>query len=89
LSEYKSSVADSALEAGRSRQDPVLRAVKYKPFLEAWRKDVPAIGLYQPRYLYVMSHQHIYGLDAKFINTPSDRFNNVHQWMIKTTRVSE
>ncbi|MBP6917074.1 peptide ABC transporter substrate-binding protein [Candidatus Saccharibacteria bacterium] len=89
LSEYKSSVADSALEAGRSRQDPALRAVKYKPFLEAWRKDVPAIGLYQPRYLYVMSHQHIYGLDAKFINTPSDRFNNVHQWMIKTTRVSE
>jgi len=89
LSEYKSSAADLALESARSRQDVVLRAAKYKLFLEAWQKDVPAIGLYQPRYLYVISHQHIYGLDAKYINTPSDRFNNVQQWMIKTKPTKE
>jgi peptide/nickel transport system substrate-binding protein len=86
LSEYKSAVADSGLEAGRSRQDPTIRATKYKPFIEAWKKDAPAIGLYQPRYLYVYSHQVLYGINAKYINTPSDRFNNVQDWMIKTAR---
>lgn len=89
LSEYKSTVADSALEAGRSRQDDAVRAVKYKPFLAAWQKDVPAIGLYQPRYLYVYSHQHVYGINNKYINTPSDRFDNVHEWMIKTASESK
>lgn len=86
LAEYKSTKADMALEAGRSRIDADLRAAKYKPFLEAWREDVPAIGLYQPRYLYV-SAQHIYGLDnTKLINVPSDRFNNIEKWMINTVR---
>lgn len=88
LSEYKSSVADFALEAGRSRADNLLRAAKYKPFLEAWRNDAPAIGLYQPRYLYVSS-QHIFGLDNNLINSSSERFNNVHKWMINTVRATQ
>ena len=85
LSEYKSTIADIALEAGRTRIDPKLRAAKYKPFLEACRNDAPAIGLYQPRYLYV-SNQQIYGLTSKTINSPSDRFNDAYLWMIKTER---
>lgn len=85
LSEYKSTVADIALEAARTRTDPELRAAKYKPFLEAWRRDAPAIGLYQPRYL-VITNQHVYGLKPALINVPSDRFNNVSNWMINTTK---
>src|SRR6185437_7044334 len=37
LSEYKSDAADDSLEAGRTRLDPTLRAIKYKPFLQAWQ----------------------------------------------------
>ena len=85
LSEYKSVAADLALEAGRTRTDPALRAAKYKPFLEAWQRDAPAIGLYQPRYLSV-SNQPIYGVSSKTINVPSDRFNDVNLWMINTVR---
>lgn len=85
LSEYKSAVADSALEAGRTRIDPQLRAAKYKPFLDAWKNDAPAIGLYQPNYFY-LSNQTVYGLVEKTINTPVDRFNNVQTWMINTER---
>lgn len=85
LSEYKSTVSDIALEAGRTRTDPLLRAAKYKPFLEAWHDNVPAIGLYQPRYLLV-SNQHIYGLRSQLINSPSDIYNNIDQWMINTTK---
>lgn len=82
FSEYKSTTADKALEAGRTRTDPALRAIKYHPFLEAWRDDAPAIGLYQPRFLYI-TRQSIAGLVEHTINTPTDRYSNVQNWMIR------
>lgn len=88
FSEYKSSVADLALESGRSRSDAQLRAAKYAPFLRVWQSDVPAIGLFQPRYLYI-SNQHIYGIEnTNLINSSSDRFNNIENWMINTKRTT-
>src|SRR5206468_4518991 len=53
FSEYKNSKADLALEAGRTRLDPALRAAKYKPFLQVWQQDAPALAMYQPRVLYI------------------------------------
>lgn len=82
FSEYKSPAADKALEAGRSRSDSALRSIKYRPFLEAWRNDTPAIGLYQPRVLYFTRHS-VAGLNEHTINTPLDRFSNVQNWMIR------
>lgn len=87
LSVYKSSAADAALEAGRTRLDPALRAIKYKPFLQAWQQDAPAVGLYQPRLLYI-THSKVYGLAAQFINNDADRLNNVQNWMILTDKVT-
>lgn len=88
LSEYKSGVADKALEGGRTRLDVTLRAAKYKPFLDAWRADAPAVMLYQPRYLYVV-HSKIYGFDMKTMNDATDRYSNVQDWMIRATKVSK
>lgn len=82
LSEYSSPVADSSLEDGRTRQDPVLRAVKYGPFLKAWQQDAPALGLYQPKFLYVTRGQ-IHGVQDRPITVDTDRFNNVHEWMVR------
>jgi peptide/nickel transport system substrate-binding protein len=82
FSEYKSSAADKALEAGRTRADIGLRTIKYRPFLQAWHNDAPAIGLYQPRFLYI-TRQTIAGLNEHTINTPVDRFSNVENWMIR------
>jgi peptide/nickel transport system substrate-binding protein len=87
LSLYKSAAADAALEAGRTRLDPVLRSIKYKPFLQAWQQDAPAIGLYQPRFTY-LTHQKVYGLDAKVLNNSTDRLNNVQDWMVLTSEVT-
>lgn len=87
LSLYKSSTADAALESGRTRLDPALRAIKYKPFLQAWQQDAPALGLYQPRFLY-LTHTKVYGLNAQFINSDADRFDNVQNWMIRTAKVT-
>lgn len=83
LSEFKNSSADKALEAGRTRTDPALRAIKYKPFSEAWKEQVPAIGLYQPRFYYVVRGD-LSGFDPKRINAAADRFRNVRLWRIRT-----
>ena len=39
LSEYKNPTADAALEAGRTRLDPQLRAIKYRPFLKPGKRQ--------------------------------------------------
>ena len=82
FSEYQSPAADSALDAGRTRFEPALRAIKYQPFLQAWRQDAPALGLYQPRFLYVTRGQ-VYGLSEHTINTDTDRYDNVQNWEIR------
>lgn len=87
LSEYKSSTADLALEAGRTRTGEQLRKIKYEPFLKAWQADAPALGLYQPRFLYI-AHSPVYGLTQKAINTAVDRYDNVSNWMIRTANVT-
>jgi peptide/nickel transport system substrate-binding protein len=82
FSEYKSSVADSALEDGRTRNDPILRAIKYRPFLQAWQQDAPALGLYQHHFLYVTRGE-VYNFTDHTLTTDTDRFNNVQNWMIR------
>lgn len=86
FSEYESSTADAALEAGRSRIDAKQRAAKYKPFLEAWKDDAPSIGLYQPRYLYLVRGK-LYGFNPTVFNSSADRYANVENWAVRLDRV--
>jgi peptide/nickel transport system substrate-binding protein len=85
LSEYKSSAADQALQAGRTRADPKVRVVKYQAFLEAWRKDAPALALYQPNFLYI-TRGPVFGYERQALNSAADRFYNVENWMIRQQR---
>lgn len=87
LSEYKNSTADTALEAGRTRLDPALRIIKYRPFLQAWQQDAPAVGLYQPRLLY-LTNGTVAGLNDAPITRPIDRFANVQNWEIRQAKVT-
>lgn len=87
FSEYKSAVADEALASARSRLDAALRTAKYKPFLEAWRGDAPALALYQTRVLYI-TRETVYGLGTPTVSAASDRFYNVHNWMIRRGMVT-
>lgn len=85
FSQYESKAADEALESGRTRLDPALRAAKYQPLLSAWQADAPALGLYQPRFLYI-THGRVYGLEEKAINSDAQRYSMVHDWQIRQTR---
>jgi peptide/nickel transport system substrate-binding protein len=88
FSEWKSTTADAALQAGRTRSDNALRAIKYQPFLQAWRDAAPAVGLYQPRFLYI-THGPVYGLSEHAINADVERLTNVHNWMVREKGVSQ
>lgn len=88
FSEYQSSKADLGLEGGRTREDPATRAVKYEPFLEAWRADAPALALYQPRFLYIVRGK-IYNFTPKVFNQATDRYTGVENWMIREEKQPE
>jgi peptide/nickel transport system substrate-binding protein len=88
FSNYKSTQADKALQAGRTRQDPTLRAIKYKPFLEAWRNDAPALVLYQPRFLYIV-REPLYEFNPRVMNVNTDRYINVTEWMIREEKTTK
>ncbi|MGH7238553.1 MAG: ABC transporter substrate-binding protein, partial [Candidatus Saccharimonadales bacterium] len=87
FSEYKNPTTDEALEAGRTRLDSQLRVIKYAPFLQAWQQDNPALGLYQPRLLY-LTNGSVGGLDDPTLNSATNRFYNVNNWEIRETRVT-
>lgn len=88
FSEYKSKAADDALEAGRTRVDPQVRAAKYEPFLREWRQDAPALALYQPNFIYV-SRGKIHNFELSSLNGITDRYANVENWMIRQERVTK
>lgn len=88
LSEWNNATANASLEAGRTRLNPTLRAIKYAPFLQAWQQDNPALGLYQPRYLY-LTRGSLYGLTQHSIVNGINRFNDVQTWQVRTARVTQ
>lgn len=85
LSEYKSTAADQAVEAGRTRSDAAVRAVKYKAFLTQWMKDLPALPLYQPNYIYI-SRGTVFNYERSAANSAADRFYNVQNWEVRQKR---
>lgn len=85
LSEWKNTAADQSLEAGRTRSNGQLRAVKYVPFLQAWQQEAPALGLYQPRIAY-LTRDTVYGLTDKTITGSVDRYNGVEKWQIRSSK---
>lgn len=86
VSNYKSSEADRLLEAARLGRDANVRAAKYAGFVDVWAKDVPAVLLYSPRYLYGQDNR-VEGLNVGKIAEPSDRFYAIEQWSMKRQRV--
>ncbi len=87
LSEWSNSKADAALEEGRAKLDPVVRATAYQDLLSAWQQDLPALGLFQPRLLYV-TYGPVFGLNGNTINSNTDRYNNVQNWEIDEAKVT-
>ncbi len=85
FSDYKSHAADASLEAGRSRSNPKIRAIKYRDFIKAWNKDNPALALYQPNYTLIVRSP-FSGFNSKSLVSPVERYSDVEKWLIRQQR---
>lgn len=83
---YANITADKLLEDARTIADYSKRLTKYEEFEQEIAKDIPAIFVYSPDFIYVVP-ENINGLELGSVTTPSERFLNVHQWYIETDSV--
>ena len=71
-----------------STQKDDLQDVIYDDIRSEIEKGYPAVFLYSPSFLYFLNRE-VKNFDTKHINTPSDRFANIHNWYIKRDKVWE
>lgn len=83
---YANSTADKALAELRQTANPAKRSELLNTFTEEMSKDVPAVFLYAPDFVYSIPND-IAGVDLGFIETPDDRFLSLPQWHKETDEV--
>ncbi len=83
---YVNSKADKLLEEARTTYDTKQKNAIYESFEKIIKSDVPAIFLYSPEYIYVMSDK-IKGYHLESITNHSDRFYGIDKWYIDTNKV--
>lgn len=83
IAEFADRTADKALEDARATTDSAKRANLYKKFQQIVAKNIPAVFLFSPTHTFIAA-KNIQGINLRRLETPSDRFNNINQWYIKT-----
>lgn len=86
LALYSDKRVDGLLESARQTIEPASKINKYEEFQNIIARDMPAVFLYNPNYIYAVSAK-INGVDTEAINTPAQRFENINKWYINTSRV--
>ncbi|MFA6437603.1 MAG: ABC transporter substrate-binding protein [Candidatus Paceibacterota bacterium] len=88
LSLYQNKAVDAILKNARGELDAEKRLKLYGDLSSQITKDIPAVFLYSPKYLYVVNDK-IKGIKTTKINLPADRFASVENWYIETRRVKK
>ncbi len=83
---YTNPKVDKILEDASTTIDEASRIKKYAQFESEIKKDMPAVFLYSPKFIYVLS-SNIKGLSVDHIISPADRFENVYSWYTETENV--
>ena len=83
---YANSKADSLLEDARQISDKDARLKKYALFENEISKDIPAIFIYSPEFIYILPPK-IKGFESGLINNRSERFEEVYKWYIETDKI--
>jgi peptide/nickel transport system substrate-binding protein len=86
LSSYQNSEVDKLLENIRISSDVDIRKEKLSQLQNLIIADSPAIFIYSPEYLYLISKD-IKGVELEKIVDPSKRFTEIENWYIKTKRI--
>ena len=83
---YTNAKVDKLLEDAYITIDTPSRIKKYAQFEDEIRKDMPAVFLYSPDFIYVIKNN-LNGLSMDHINSPTDRFSNIYKWYTETDNV--
>ncbi len=86
MSLYDNKKADGLLEENRKSSDREIRKQKLELFQDIVIEDAPAVFLYSPDYIYIVSKQ-VKGMETRKIVDPSKRFSGIEKWYMKTKRV--
>jgi len=83
---YTNAKVDKILEEAFITIDDEARIKKYTEFENEIKKDMPAVFLYSPNFIYVVSKD-LKGISIDHIISPGDRFANIHSWYTETEDV--
>ena len=83
---YTNAKVDKLLEDAFITIDEKTRTQKYINFEQIVEQDMPAIFLYSPDFIYVVS-KNTQGFSIDHIITGGDRFLNSYLWYVKTDNV--
>lgn len=85
---YTNSKVDAMLDSARSAKGGEKQTEIMKNIFDEINKDMPAIFLYSPNYLYIVAEE-IKGFKEGSIASPSERFSGVKDWYVANERVWE
>ncbi len=85
LSGYANRKADELIVNARRAQNEEERNKTYSSLAILLNEDIPAIPLYESKYLYAPSEK-IRGIVLAKLLVPSDRFGNIEKWYLKTKK---
>jgi len=85
LSLYDNKIVDTVLTDLRQDLNPDTRKDKLAQIAKTITEDEPAIFLYSPDYLHPVSKL-IKGIDTNVLSLPSERFGQLENWYINTSR---
>lgn len=86
IASYVNATTDKVLEQARAESNPEKRAQLYETFKNELNKDVPAIFLYAPEFLYAVPKD-VHGVSLGGVTIPAERFLNIYEWYISTDNV--
>jgi peptide/nickel transport system substrate-binding protein len=86
IAEYANSKVDKLLDTARQTKSDSVREQSYKSFVQEIKKDVPAVFLYTPSYLYVVPKK-VQNISIGELSIPQDRFLGINNWYIETNKV--
>ncbi len=83
---YTNVKVDKILEDAFVTVDEKERTKKYTQFEDEIKKDMPAVFLFSPNFIYVVS-KYLKNFNINNITAPSDRYLNAYSWYIETENV--
>lgn len=86
ISKYANIDVDAILEDLRVADEPEVINDLLGQFKAEIQKDIPAIFLYTPEFIYVLPYK-VSGVSLNNITSAEERFLNIHEWYVSTDKI--